>query len=217
MDDILVICYLLIAALVLLIILSIKILKDAQRERPDEEKKREVTPSKPVISKEKPRNNRKYFDWRGFDHNHIHRNGTKYDDYGYDYYGYNALGYNRQGYNHLGKNAKGQYDRRFDTFSSTKEGFLDPEINPVVLSTHAKERFQERLGIFDVEKMQAFAEQAYRFGKSKRQIKPSSAYLVEELEQKYDESVILIYKGYIYIFSLDNVLKTVYKNERIPL
>ena len=32
---------------------------------------------------------RKY-NYRGFDHNKIHRNGTKYDDNGFDYYGFDA-------------------------------------------------------------------------------------------------------------------------------
>lgn len=30
-------------------------------------------------------------------------------------------------------------------------------------------------------------------------------------------SVVLIYRGYIYIFSDDNKLITVYKNDRLPL
>lgn len=154
---------------------------------------------------------------RGFDHNRIHRNGTKYDDYGFDYYGYDADGYNQHGYNRNGKNSKSQYDRFFDTTSCEMEGFNNPNVYPIVLSTHARERFCERLGIKDSQKMEMFAIEAYRFGKSKRQIKKTSAYLVEEIENKYDNSVVLIYRNVIYIFSCDNVLKTLYKNEKIPL
>ena len=154
---------------------------------------------------------------RGFDHNKIHRNGTKYDDNGFDYYGFDANGYNQNGYNRKGKNCKGQYDRFFDTTSSEREGFNNPEVYPIVLSTHARERFCERLGIKDSQKMEMLAREAYRFGKSKRQIKKSSAFQVEEIENKYENSVVLIYQNVIYIFSCDNVLKTLYKNDKIPL
>lgn len=46
-----------------------------------------------IFSKSKKK---KRFDSRGFDHNRIHKNSTKYDDFGFDYYGYNSSGYNRQ-------------------------------------------------------------------------------------------------------------------------
>ncbi len=160
---------------------------------------------------------KKVYNYRGFDNNHIHRNGTKYDEYGFDYFGYDKHGYNQQGYNKFGKNEKGQYNRYFDTTSSDEEGFLSTHTHPVSLSTHARERMQERIGIYNSCDMDKCAEDAYRFGKSKRQIKKTSAYLVEEIEQRYDNSVVLIYKNYVYVFSSDNVLKTVYRNNRIPL
>lgn len=47
------------------------------------------------------------YDTRGFYPNYIHRNGTKFDDYGYDYFGYDVNGYNKDGYNRLGKNNSG--------------------------------------------------------------------------------------------------------------
>lgn len=167
-----------------------------------------------LFGKQKPQ---KHYDSRGFDHNHIHRNGTKFDDDGYDYFGYNAEGYNRQGYNALGKNAKGQYDRFFDTKSYAEEGFYSLRQYPIALTTHARERMQERLGINNVQKMEEQAISAYRFGKSKRQIKKTSAGLIDEMEQRYENSIVLIYRNFIYVFSCENVLITVYKNDKISL
>ena len=157
------------------------------------------------------------YDARGFDHNRIHRNGSKYDDHGFDYDGYDQEGYNRQGYNKKGRNRKGQYDRLFDTTSCDEEGFADPYECPIGIPEHARMRMAERLGIINPDKMELQVISAYRYGRSKRQIKKTSAYLVEELEQKHPGGVVLIYKGYIYVFSYDNALKTVFKNERIPL
>lgn len=157
------------------------------------------------------------FDERGFDHNHIHRNGTKYDNYGYDYFGYDEEGYNPYGYNAFGKNAKGKYDRFYDTKSFSEEGFLNPKRFPVSLTTHARERMRDRLGICDDNQMDIQAIKAYRFGKSKRQIKKTSAYLVEEIEKRSNDGIVLIYKNFIYVFSTDNVLITVYKNDKISL
>ena len=162
-----------------------------------------------------PTNNR--YDSRGFDHNKIHENGTKFDDYGYDYYGYDADGFNCNGYNRVGRNRNNQYNRLFDVTSCKEEGFSNPRIYHIAISDHARERFCERLSIFDEQKMYNQACVAYKFGKSKRQIKKSSQYFVEKIENRYEDGIVLIYKGFIYVYSSDNVLITVYKNERIPL
>lgn len=160
---------------------------------------------------------RERYNASGFDHNGIHRNGTKFDDAGFDCNGYNAEGFDRNGYNRKGKNAKGQYNRLFDPSSCAEEGFLDPRIHPVALTDHACFRLQERLHIYDKREMLKAAQKAYCFGKSKRQIKKTSAYLVEELEQRHENGIILIYNSYIYVFLKSNALKTVFKNEKIPL
>ena len=165
---------------------------------------------------DKPKCKQRY-DARGFDHNHIHKNGTRYDDDGFDFYGFDANGYGRNGYNVHGKNVEGQYDRLHDTTSGDEEGFWFPSVCSVSLTDHAKLRFRERLGIDDSRKMLKFAVAAYQYGRSKRQIKKTSAYLVEEIEMRYDNSIVLIHKGYIYVFTPSKVLKTVFKNERIPL
>lgn len=34
---------------------------------------------------------------------------------------------------------------------------------------------------------------------------------------KHDNGILLIYKGYTFVFSTDNKLITAYKNEKIPL
>lgn len=36
---------------------------------------------------------------------------------------------------------------------------------------------------------------------------------IEDKEQQYGDSVILIYHGYCYVFTANNGLKTVYKND----
>ncbi len=171
-----------------------------------------------LFSPRKPkRKTKSRYDKRGFDHNRIHRNGTKFDDYGYDFFGYDVNGYNEEGYNKLGKNNKGQYNRFFDTKACDEEGFYSPDEYPISITNHAHERMYERLGIRESQKRYAAALDAYRYGRSKRQIKKSSADLIEEIEQRHEDSVVLIHRNTIYIFSRDNVLKTVYKNDKIPL
>ena len=64
-------------------------------------------------------------------------------------------------------------------------------------------------------KMDELAFKAYQFGKSKVQLMKSERVIIEEKEQKYDNSVILIYRGYCYVFSEDNGLITVYKNDMV--
>ena len=39
--------------------------------------------------------------------------------------------------------------------------------------------------------------------------------IIEDKEQEYGDSVILIYRGYCYVFTENNGLKTVYKNDRV--
>lgn len=177
------------------------------------------------------------YDSRGFDRKGIHKNGTKYDEWGYDVGGYDPDGYNRfgydvegydrngynqNGYNQEGKNAKGQYNRFFDvlnykTSEYNRDGFLNPKWHPVIVTNHAKQRMIERMSSVKMNDIEQLAMEAYCFGRGKRQIKRSSAAWIEEIENRYDSSVLLIYQGYIYIFSEDNKLITVYKNERILL
>jgi hypothetical protein len=39
--------------------------------------------------------------------------------------------------------------------------------------------------------------------------------IVEKKEQEYGNTVILIYRGYCYVFTENNGLKTVYENNRV--
>lgn len=41
--------------------------------------------------------------------------------------------------------------------------------------------------------------------------------IIEEKELEYGDSVILIYRGYCYVFTENNGLKTVYKNDRVKI
>lgn len=171
------------------------------------------------------------FDDHGFDKQGIHKNGTKYDDSGYDVRGFDRSGYNRQGYdisgydcngynrsgyNRQGKNIKGQYNRFFDSHYD-KDGFCNPMLHPVIVTNHARQRMIERMQVRNIQDIERIAQDAYCYGRSKRQLKKSSAALVEEIENRYECCVLLIHRGYIYIFSEDNKLITVYKNDRIPL
>lgn len=192
MDSFLIICTLFLVALLLVLLLVIvSIISHTEKNKKQGGRKKQHKPAGPQK--------------------------TVTDSPVFDSAGYDAEGYGREGYNRLGKNRKGQYNRLFDTTSSDAEGFYDPDIYPIFVTPHAERRFAERLGITDPRKMRLMAIDAYRFGKSKRQIMKSSAYLVEEMEQKHSNSVVLIYRNVIYIFSVENVLITLYKNDKITL
>ena len=133
---------------------------------------------------------------------------------------YDSEGYNRQGYNEVGRNRQGKYNRYYNvkcykTDLYSEEGFLDIRENPLYLTNHARERMYERMGINDSYRMEELAFEAYQFGKSKLQLMKSERGIIEEKEQQYGDSVILIYRGFCYVFTENNGLKTVYKNDRV--
>ena len=133
---------------------------------------------------------------------------------------YDSEGYNRQGYNEVGRNRQGKYNRYYNvkyykTDLYSEEGFLDIRRNPLYLTNHAKERMRERMNIKDSYRMDELAFEAYQFGKSKLQLMKSERAIIEEKELEYGDSVILIYRGFCYVFTKNNGLKTVYKNDRV--
>ena len=133
---------------------------------------------------------------------------------------YDSEGYNQQGYNEVGRNRQGKYNRYYNvkcykTDLYSEEGFLDIRKNPLYLTNHARERMCERMGINDSHAMKELALEAYQFGKSKLQLMKSERGIIEEKELEYGDSVILIYRGYCYVFTENNGLKTVYKNDRV--
>ena len=133
---------------------------------------------------------------------------------------YDSEGYNQQGYNEVGRNRQGKYNRYYNvkcykTDLHSEEGFLDIHENPLYLTNHARERMYERMGINDAGRMWELAFEAYQFGKSKLQLMKSERGIIEEKEMEYGDSVILIYRGYCYVFTENNGLKTVYKNDRV--
>ena len=135
---------------------------------------------------------------------------------------YDEEGYNRNGYNEVGRNRQGTYNRYYNvkcykTDLYSEEGFMDIRKNPLYLTNHARERMYERMGIRDSYRMDELAFEAYQFGKSKLQLMKSERGIIEEKEQEYGDSVILIYRGYCYVFSENNGLKTVYKNDRVRM
>ena len=135
---------------------------------------------------------------------------------------YDEDGYNKQGYNEAGRNRQGKYNRYYNvkcykTDLHSEEGFLDIRKNPLYLTNHARERMHERMEIRDLYKMDELAFEAYQFGKSKLQLMKSEREIIEKKEQEYGDSVILIYRGYCYVFTENNGLKTVYKNDRVKV
>jgi hypothetical protein len=133
---------------------------------------------------------------------------------------YDSEGYNRQGYNEVGRNRQGKYNRYYNikcykTNLYSEEGFLSIRKNPLYLTNHARERMYERMNIKDSYRMYELAFEAYQFGKSKLQLMKSERGIIEDKEQEYGDSVILIYRGYCYVFTENNGLKTVYKNDRV--
>ena len=74
---------------------------------------------------------------------------------------------------------------------------------------------RERMGIDDSQRMNELAFEAYQFGKSKMQLMKSEKAIIEEKELEKGNVVILIYRGYCYVFTENNRLKTVYKNDRV--
>lgn len=133
---------------------------------------------------------------------------------------YDSEGYNRQGYNEVGRNRQGKYNRYYNvkcykTDLYSEEGFLDIRKNPLYLTNHARERMYERMNIKESYRMDELAFEAYQFGKSKLQLMKSERGIIEDKEQEYGDSVILIYRGYCYVFTENNGLKTVYKNDRV--
>ena len=133
---------------------------------------------------------------------------------------YDSEGYNREGYNEVGRNRQGKYNRYYNvkcykTDLYSEEGFLDIREYPLYLTNHARERMYERMGINDAYRMEELAFEAYQFGKSKLQLMKSERGIIEEKEQEYGDSVILIYRGFCYVFTENNGLKTVYENDRV--
>lgn len=92
-----------------------------------------------------------------------------------------------------------------------EDGFFDPNKYGFALTDHARERMAERLGIYDYDEMTELAFKAYKFGKSARQTDKKTAAELRRIEKKNGNSVVLLYDGYIYIFSKENVLITVYE------
>ena len=81
---------------------------------------------------------------------------------------------------------------------------LPPQINDEpILSTHARERMEQRLGIYS----------SQQDGRTSNRSTGDLKAKLESTEDKYDEpTVAKFYNGAIFIFSEeDNVLKTVYK------
>lgn len=169
--------------------------------------------------------NRRGYDRAGYDRQGYNRRGYDRDGYnrgGYDTRGYDRSGYDHQGYTIHGRDAHGRYNRLYDvadftTSRRSAEGFLHPRLHPIGVTRHGAQRIQERVPGWQYGDPWGLAMTAYCYGKSARQMKPSAAHVVREIEQRHESGIVLLYDGFVYIFSHDNQLITVYRNERIPL
>ena len=92
---------------------------------------------------------------------------------------------------------------------------MDIRKHPLYLTNHARDRMRERMGIHDLHRMNSLAFEAYQFGKSKMQLMKSERGIIEEKEAKHNGCIILIYRNYCYVFTENNGLKTIYKNDRV--
>lgn len=81
-----------------------------------------------------------------------------------------------------------------------------------ILSTHARERMEQRLGIYSSQQ-EEMMQRAFKYGRTSNRSTGDLKAKLESTENKYDEpTVAKFYNGAIFIFSEeDNVLKTVYK------
>lgn len=125
-----------------------------------------------------------------------------------------------QGYDHNGRNSQGEYNRYYDikAFQSARhsaEGFLNPQKYPVGMTDHARKRIIERLGIQHYDEMYRMVFEAYQFGKSALQVAEDVASKILERQKQYKSGIVLLHSDYLYVFSPDNVLITIYKNEDI--
>ena len=174
-------------------------------------------------------------DERDFNHKGIHKNGTSFDDLGYDVYGYdrdgyNKAGYNRQGYDKSGfdaygykidgRNANGKYNRLYDRQSYAqsrynREGFLNPRVYHIAVTNHARERIYERYPNGENVNADNLAREVYAYGKSSFHVTRTSSVFLKDIETRYENGTALLYNRYIFIFSEENVLITMYKNEKV--
>ena len=84
--------------------------------------------------------------------------------------------------------------------------------NEPILSMHARERMEQRLGISSSQQAEMM-KRAFKYGKTSSRTTGDLKAKLESTENKYEESTVAkFYNGAIFIFSKeDNVLKTVYK------
>ena len=94
-----------------------------------------------------------------------------------------------------------------------KDGFLSPLRYPLGVTDHARERFAERLNVCQFSKMDKMTRDAYKYGKSPRQLTGRLAKRLEDIAGRYGDNVAILHKDCIYIFSPDNSLITLYKKD----
>ena len=80
------------------------------------------------IVKKKKEEYESQYDWRGFNEQGIHKNGTLYNNEGYDKYyfdreGYNRVGYDRNGYDRNGYDKDGFNKNGYDKDGYNKHGY----------------------------------------------------------------------------------------------
>ena len=92
---------------------------------------------------------------------------------------------------------------------------MNPQIYSIAVANHAEERIYERYPNGENVNAAKLAREAYAYGKSSFQVMRTSSVFLKEIETRYENGTALLYNGYIFIFSEENVLITMYKNERV--
>ena len=110
------------------------------------------------------------------------------------------------------KNDSSRGNKSYIRENYRRDGFLNPQDYPVALTNHARDRIRERVGNVDADKL---TREAYVYGKSSYQMMRTSAAILKEIEERHENGIALLYRGYIFIFSEENVLITMYKNEKV--
>ena len=91
---------------------------------------------------------------------------------------------------------------------------MNPRIYPVALTNHDRERIYERYPNGRNVNADKLVQEAYAYGKSSFQVMKTSSIFLKDIENRYENGTALLYNGYIFIFSDENVLITMYKNEK---
>lgn len=92
---------------------------------------------------------------------------------------------------------------------------MNPQIYSIAVANHAEERIYERYPNGENLNTDKLVQEAYAYGKSSFHVTRTSSVFLKDIETRYENGTALLYNRYIFIFSEENVLITMYKNEKV--